>query len=272
MEEYRSILENLKHKNIRGLEHLSNKYLKEFVLGGNELSLRKSVIAKAFSYVIDISYTGDPEELFYENVEFINDAKEYISIKLHNLGYSYSRISELLSIDIMNIVNRLDLQEGNFDLKDPIYLDQSAIAFMAKTNMLDMFDFLNLNVITYIDSKDIRTRAIYRNSRIKLITPDAVNYRAPLYLSAKPLYLFSSKELGFAKLNEFYTIDTNLIQSMYSIKERIEHYSNRIVMVDEQAVQELSKMIVAKPLSYLISYAISKGYNLGDYDKTIYID
>ncbi|MEM1893928.1 MAG: hypothetical protein QXV16_02090 [Candidatus Anstonellales archaeon] len=272
MEEYRSILENLKHKNTRGLEHLSNKYFKEFILNGDELFLKKSVIAKAFSYITDINYTGDPEELFYENIEFMNDAKEYIAIKLHNLGYTYSRISELLHIDIINIVNRLDLEEGTVILNNTIHLDQSAIAFIAKTNMLDLFDFLDLNVVTYIDSRDIRTRAIYRNNRIKLIDPENLQYKSPLYLSAKPLYLFSNRELGFAKMGEFYTLDMNLTKSIYSIKERIENYSNRVVMVDEQSLEQLSKMIVAKPLSYLITYAISKGYYIGDYDKTIYID
>lgn len=273
MEEYRSILENLKNKNVRGLENLSNKYFKEFVLSTDEKSLRKSVIAKGFSYIVDMKFQGDPEQLFYENVEFINDAKESISIKLYNLGYSYSRIAEILGIDILNVVNKIDIESSHIEIPDRIYLDQSSIAFLCKTNMLDIFDALDVDVVTYIDSRDIRTRAIHRNKRITISNPSPYQYRPFLYISGKPIYNYSPKEIAFYReAGAIYSIDENIIYYSYRPKERIENYTNRTVMVDEEGLREFSEMVRPIPLSYLVSYAKSKGYDIGSYDKTIYID
>ncbi|MCX8154487.1 MAG: hypothetical protein N3C61_01480 [Candidatus Micrarchaeota archaeon] len=273
MEEYRSILENLKNKNVRGLESLSNKYFREFIISTDEKYLKKSVIAKGLSYIVDMKLQGNPEQLFYENVEFINDAKEVISIKLHSLGYSYSRIAEMLSIDILNIINRTDIQSSHIEIPDTIYLDQSSIAFLTKTNMLDIFDMLDVHVVTYINSKDIRTRAIHRNRRIQILDPNPYQYRPFLYISGKPIYNYSLKEIGFYRGSDrVFSIDENLMYYSYMPKERIENYTNRTVMVDEEGLREFSEIVRPLPLSYLISHAITRGYDIGSYDRTIYID
>lgn len=272
MEEYRSIIANLKNKNIKGLETLSNKYLKEYILSGDEKLLKMSVISKALSYFKDIE-PANLEELFYQDLESINDAKEAISIKLHNSGYTYSRISELLMIDLINIINILRIDKVNIPIHNEVFLDQSAILLLAKANMLDIIDFLDLSVITYLDSNDIRARAIKRSKRIKIIDPIIKTYPTPFYLSAKPVYFMSFKELSFIEQsNIVLTADQNILNIML-VKEKLENYSNRLVMIDEIALEELNKILSkVYPLEGLIGYAINKGYDIGAYEKTIYLD
>lgn len=274
MDQYRSILENLKSKNIKGLDQLSNKYLKEYVLEKDEILLKKSVIAKALGYIVDVGYQGDIEEMFYQDIEAVNLAKEHISTKLYNIGYTYFRISELLGIDIIDILHVIEFDKIDIDLGNVVYMDESAILSLVKANMLDVIQFLGINVITYTKSKDIRTRALYRNPNIRLIELEPYHYKPPLYLLAKPIINISYKELGLIKMADIvFTADKNLLEFKYRIKDRIETYTNRIVMIDQNAMEDMERMLSRlRPISTLLGYAVKRGYDIGDYEGPIYID
>ncbi len=274
MDQYRSILENLKSKNVKGLDQLSNKYLKEYILERDDILLKKSVIAKAVSYITDIGYDGDIEELFYQNIEIVNMAKEHIATKLYNIGFSYSRIAELLNLDMIDIIHIIEYYRTDLSIEQPIYMDESAILSLVKANMLDILSFLDINIITYTNSKDIRARAIYRNSRIKLIEVEPYEYRPGLYLLARPIMTISYREMGLIKhANLIFTADKNLLDFKYKVKDRIETYTNRIVMIDQNAIDEIERILSKlRPLADLIGYAVKKGYDIGNYESPIYID
>ncbi len=274
----RPIIENVKHKNIKGLETLANKYFKQFLSYNDSEALEKAVIAKALSMARTLNYKpSEIEELFDKDEEIILIAKEYFSKILHDLGFTYVRISEMLKIDIFDIVNRVKIKESDKELPKEIYLDPSALVSLGKMCFLDVLDFFSQDITFrgWLESRDIRRFAIER-SKVNFVVFENKSYDPVYFVGGKPVHVFSQKEIEFVEKASFLvTNDESLLCLDRCPKERIEKMLNKAVLIYPDGLERIKSILdntTIITVGEFISIAKKRGFDAKIGNETILID
>ncbi|NPA22157.1 MAG: hypothetical protein GXN92_01085 [Candidatus Micrarchaeota archaeon] len=274
----RAILENVKHKNIKGLETLSQKYFREFLIENDREKLEMAVVAKALSLARTFHYSEEEiEKMFESDLEIVVLAKEFFAKALHELGFTYVRISELLQVDLFDIVNKVVIKERDEELPEEIYIDPSALVALGKMCLLDMLEFLakEHTLRGWLFSRDIRKYAVER-TKVNFVIFENKEYDPIYFIGGKPVRVFSNREMEFVERASFLITNDPMLKCLhYCPKERLEKKLNKAVLIYPEAQEKIKQILSSTTIitvGELIALARKKGFDVKVGNETIIVD